>query len=125
MTVHEHPLIAVVGVCASGKSTLAAGLRSAGWNARSVSQEHSYVPAMWQRLTNPDILIFLDCALETTRLRRQNPDFPDWLHTAERDRLRHARGHADLYILTDALTPAEILARALALLDPSATPPLA
>ena len=113
----ERPLIAVVGVCASGKSTLTAGLRSAGWNARPVSQEHSYVADMWQRLTNPDILIFLDCALETTRGRRQNPDFPDWLYAAERERLRHARAHADLTILTDALTPAEVLAQAIAFLE--------
>lgn len=117
----RKPLIAVVGVCASGKSTLTAGLRGAGWNARPVSQEHSYVPDMWQRLTKPDILIFLDCALETTRRRRQNPDFPDWLYMAERDRLRHARAHADLYILADSLTPAEVLAQAIAFLEARAS----
>jgi hypothetical protein len=109
----RKPLIAVVGVCASGKSTLAAGLRAAGWNARPVSQEHSYVPAMWQRITNPDILIFLHCSLETTRERRRNPDFPDWLHAAEIERLGHARAHASLRIVTDELSPAQVLALAL------------
>jgi len=113
----------VVGVCASGKSTLTAGLRGAGWNARPVSQEHSYVPDMWQRLTKPDILIFLDCALETIRRRRQTPDFPDWLDAAERERLRHARGHADLHVLTDALTPAEVLTQALVFLNARAAKP--
>lgn len=113
MTAPDRPLIAVVGVCASGKSTLAAGLRALGWNARQVLQEHSYVPYMWQRITNPDILIYLDCTLDTTRLRRKNPDFPDWMHANERHRLRHARAHCDLYIATDDLTPEEILARAL------------
>ncbi len=109
MSVSERPLIAVVGVCASGKSTLAAGLREAGWNARQVLQEHSYVPYMWQRITNPDLLICLDCALETTRLRRRDPNFPDWIYDNERHRLRHAREHCDLYIATDELTPREIL----------------
>jgi hypothetical protein len=113
-TVRDRPLIAVVGVCASGKSTLAAGLRAAGWNARQVLQEHSYVPYMWRRITNPDLLIYLDCALETTRARRRDPNFPDWIYANERHRLRHAREHCDLYIATDALTREEILARALA-----------
>ena len=47
------PLIAIVGVCASGKSTLAKALRERGYNARQVLQEHSYVPYMWQRITRP------------------------------------------------------------------------
>lgn len=113
MSVRERPLIAVVGVCASGKSTLAQSLRAAGWNARQVLQEHSYVPYMWQRITNPDILICLDCKLETTRLRRRDPNFPDWIYDAERYRLRHAREHCDLYIPTDDLAPAQILDLAL------------
>jgi hypothetical protein len=113
MSVRDHPLIAVVGVCAAGKSTLAAGLRAAGWNARQVLQEHSYVPYMWRHITNPDILIYLDCALETTRLRRHDPNFPDWIHANERHRLRHAREHCDLYIVTDELTPEQILELAL------------
>jgi deoxyadenosine/deoxycytidine kinase len=68
---------------------------------------------MWRRITNPDILIYLDCSLDTTRLRRKSPDFPDWIHANERHRLRHAREHCDLYIATDDLTPAEVLDRAL------------
>ena len=113
----RRPLIAVVGVCAAGKSTLAAGLRAAGWNARQVLQEHSYVPYMWQRITQPDLLIYLDCALETTRRRRHSPDFPAWIYEAERDRLRHARAHCHLYIATDDLTPETILAQTLAFLE--------
>lgn len=109
----ERPLIAVVGVCAAGKSTLAAGLRAAGWNARQVLQEHSYVPYMWRRITNPDLLIYLDCSIETTRLRRRSPNFEVWIYEAERHRLRHARENCDLYISTDSLTPAEILDLAL------------
>src|SRR5512144_1418394 len=105
MTVRESPLIAVVGVCASGKSTLVAGLRAQGYNVRQVLQEHSYVPYMWQRITAPDLLIYLDAQLETIRARRRDPEFPVWLFEQELARLAHAREHCDLYISTDEMTP--------------------
>lgn len=108
-----HPLIAIVGPCAAGKTTLAKGLRARGFNARPILQEHSFVPAMWQRITRPDILIYLAADLETIRWRRHDPDFPPWLLAQELDRLRHALAHADLIIATDALTPDEVLAQAI------------
>jgi len=107
------PLIAVVGVCASGKSTLVRGLQARGWNARQVAQEHSYVPDMWQRITQPDLLICLDASLEIIRQRRRDSDMPAWLIEEERHRLRHALEYCDLYIQTDALTPDQVLERAL------------
>jgi deoxyadenosine/deoxycytidine kinase len=100
-------------VCAAGKSTLAAGLRAHGFNARQVLQEHSYVPTMWRRITNPDLLIYLDCSIETTRARRKDRHFEAWILEEERHRLRHAREHCDLYIPTDGLGPDEVLERAL------------
>ncbi len=106
------PLIAIVGVCAAGKSTLAAGLRARGHNARGILQEHSYVPTMWQRITRPDVLIYLDASLDTVRRRRHDPGFPADLYEQELVRLRHARANCHLYIHTDALTPAEVLAAA-------------
>jgi thymidylate kinase len=106
-------LIAVVGVCASGKSTLVRGLQARGWNARHVVQEHSYVPDMWQRVTQPDLLIYLDANLEVIRQRRRDPEMPDWFIEAERHRLRHALEHCDLYVKTDTLTPDQVLERAL------------
>src|SRR4051794_16055791 len=54
--------IVVVGVCSSGKSTLVHTLQEKGIQAHAVSQEHSYVPHLWQR-TNPDVLIYLDASL--------------------------------------------------------------
>lgn len=108
------PLIAVVGVCAAGKTTLARALREHGYNARPVLQEHSYVPTMWQRVTKPDILIYLVADLETVRIRRHDPYFPAWLLEQELERLRHARAHADIVIDTSPLTPGEVLAQALA-----------
>jgi len=111
------PLIAVVGVCAAGKTTLARALRELGYNARPVLQEHSYVPNMWQRITRPDILIYLAADLETVRRRRRDPYFPTWLFEQELARLSHARAHADIYIDTSDLTPGEVLFRALAGLE--------
>jgi deoxyadenosine/deoxycytidine kinase len=108
------PLIAVVGVCGAGKTTLVASLRGVGWNVRQELQEHSYVPYMWQRLSNPDVLIYLDATLETIRRRRRDPDFPPWLLEQEIKRLRHARQYCDYYLDTDPLTPEEVLESVLA-----------
>jgi len=112
----QRPLIAVVGPCASGKSLLVRNLRERGYNAREVVQEHSYVPTMWQRITQPDLLIYLDVTWEVARQRRPTDAPKDWWNTLAH-RLRHARQHAGLYINTDELAPQEILDRALAFLS--------
>ena len=102
------PSIAVVGPCASGKSTLAEALRARGYDARQIVQEHSYVPDMWQQITSPDVLIYLDASFETSTRRKslawQRADYEE-----EVRRLTHAREHCDLYLATDALSPAEVL----------------
>jgi nicotinamide riboside kinase len=111
----ERPLIAVVGPCASGKSLLVRALREREYNAREVVQEHSHVPTMWQRITQPDLLVYLDVSWKVARQRRSMDVKADWwIELAHR--LRHARQHADLYIHTDELTPQEILDRALVFL---------
>jgi thymidylate kinase len=112
----KRPLIAIVGPCASGKSTLVQALQERGYNAREVVQEHSYVPTMWQRITQPDLLVYLDVSWETARQRRPTGAGSGWWDELAR-RLRHARQHADIYILTDELSPQEVLDRTLALLE--------
>jgi ribose 1,5-bisphosphokinase PhnN len=107
----ERPLIAVVGPCTAGKSTLVRALRERGYNAREVVQEHSHVPAMWQVFTQPDILIYLDVSWEVARQRRHTDARERWWNELAR-RLRHAREHADLYILTDQLTPQQVFDQA-------------
>ena len=109
----DRPLVAVVGVCASGKTTLVNGLVVQGYNARRVLQEHSYVPDMWFRLSHPDILIFLDATLETVRARRADPEWPAWLLNEQILRLSHARCYCDLYLQTDSLSRDEVLETAL------------
>jgi deoxyadenosine/deoxycytidine kinase len=109
--------ISVVGPCASGKSTLVQALRAAGYEARQPAQEHSYVRDMWQRLTRPDILIYLDVDYETTLARRpRNAGSPQRLQEQHR-RLAHARQHCDLYLDTSHLTPDQVQAQVFSFLQ--------
>jgi cytidylate kinase len=96
------PLIGIVGPCGAGKSTLAEGLQRNGWRARAIVQEHSYVKDMWQRLTKPDILIFLQASCSTGAQRRHlNWTESEW--EEQQRRLEHARAHADFHLETDSL----------------------
>ncbi len=95
--------IGVVGVCGSGKTSLVWRLRRAGYDAAEIAQEHSYVPDMWQRIHPPDVLIFLDAEYETVMRRRPNPLLTPRLYGEMRQRVQHAREHADLVIVTDTL----------------------
>ena len=105
-------LIGVVGPCGSGKTTLIAGLEREGFRCRHIAQEHSYVPYMWKRITNPDLLIYLNSSFEASTQRRKlnwnEADYQEQL-----DRLDHAHQHANLIIETDDLSPPEVLERAL------------
>jgi len=109
--------IAVVGACASGKSTLVSSLLSEDYEARHVAQDHSFVPDMWQRISQPDILIFLDVDYETIKARRPKTTLrPTDLVEQER-RLSHARDSCDLLIDTNPLTTGEVLRLALSYLE--------
>src|SRR5690349_23065726 len=107
MSAHSPLRVALVGPCTSGKSTLAAALNAAGYEARHPAQEHSYVPNMWQVLVKPDVLIYLDVTIDHARQRRNITWGADRL-TQQAERLAHARQHADLYILTDDLSGDEV-----------------
>jgi len=101
-------VIGIVGPCGSGKTTLVKILNVLGINARHIAQEHSYVGAMWQKITNPEFLIFLDASYpETVRRRKLTWTMDEYLE--QHRRLAHARQHADLYIFTDPLNPEEVL----------------
>ena len=93
--------IAIVGVCASGKTTLVAGLREAGYDAYNVAQEHSCVHNFWAK-KNPDIVVMIDATLPAIHKRRLVYWGEDRLVTQHK-RLADAKAHADLYIQTDEL----------------------
>jgi uridine kinase len=103
----RKPLIGVVGPCASGKSTLVNRLSKSGIKARHIAQEHSYVPAMWEIITQPDILIYLHVTYLTT-IKRSNLDWTISEFNEQLHRLRHANEHADLHINTDDMSPESI-----------------
>jgi len=108
-------LIGVVGPCAAGKSTLIQGLKELGISARHIAQEHSMVPDMWNRLTNPDVLIFLDVSYPVT-IERKQMDWTEAEYNEQRLRLKHALQSANLYIQTDLLTIAEVRNQVLSLI---------
>ncbi len=104
----DLPLIGIVGVCASGKSTLITNLSRLGYSCRHIAQEHSYVPDMWQRLTDPDVLIYLETSYANTILRRKLNWSPAE-YQEQLNRLIHAKSHADIFINTDDMNPQEVL----------------
>ncbi len=110
-------LIGVVGPCSSGKSTLARALRARGYRVKEIRQEHSAMPSMWQRLTNPDVLIYLDVAMDVAARREGLSKPSSWWREEREVRLAHARRHCDLYVDTSDLSPEEVLARVLAFLE--------
>ncbi len=108
-------VIGVVGPCSSGKSTLVAGLVKHGIYARNIAQEHSFVKDMWRRLTNPDILIFLDVSYSIAQERRKL-NWNTEEYKEQKHRLRDARQHANFYLDTNELSPEEVLGTVLTVL---------
>lgn len=115
MTASDTRLIGVVGPCAAGKSTLVDGLVQHGYRAQPIAQEHSYVPDMWQRLTRPDVLVFLDASYPVT-CHRRDLRWNESDYAEQQRRLKHARQNAQIVIDTSELTIAEVLERSLAYL---------
>ncbi len=119
--IEEDPLVGVVGPCGAGKSTLVTALRNRRIRAHEVVQEHSYVPAMWQLITRPDLLIYLGVSRQEAQ-RRKGREMPVAYWRKLTDRLAHARAHADLVVETDPLTPEAVLAQVLSFLEHSTYP---
>ncbi len=90
--------IAVVGPCASGKTTLVDALVARGYSAYAVGQEHSIIRDLWKR-RDPDLLIALDLDLEVVRQRR-SPTWPAEIYAVQHERLQPAFEAADLFIDT-------------------------
>src|SRR6185295_9384259 len=106
------PLIGIVGPCGSGKSTLLDGLEKHGYSCRHIAQEHSYVQDMWQIITQPQLLIYLNASFPVSTARAKL-DWQEKDYDEELRRLAHAREHANLLLETDDLTPEQVLQKAL------------
>lgn len=104
--------IVIVGPCGAGKTTLAQNLTACGYDAHDCAQEHSHVQTMWQRISHPDLLLFLDASLATIRARLDVDWEQAYLDEMSR-RLTDARAHADLVLNTDPLSREQVLARVL------------
>ena len=108
----KRPLVGIVGPCGSGKSALTEGLEKNGYTCRHIAQEHSYVPDMWQLMTKPDVLIYLEASFQVstdrTNLNWQEKDYIEQLR-----RLSHARAHANIIIDTENMTIEDVLQTAL------------
>lgn len=106
----------MVGPCAAGKSTLIKllqqthGAETDRLDLRHIAQEHSYVPTMWEKISHPDWLLFLDASYQATVERRQL----NWTveeYQEQQRRLAHAREHAHFYLMTDGLSPEQVADR--------------
>jgi ABC-type cobalamin/Fe3+-siderophores transport system ATPase subunit len=117
LTDSDEALIAVVGPCGAGKSTLVDGLINQGFRARQIAQEHSYVPRMWQLLTQPEVLIYVDAGFAScTERKKLNWSRSDYERQIER--LAHARQHCDIYLNSDGIDAQQALKHVLEALMP-------
>lgn len=98
--------IAIVGVCSSGKTTLVAGLKAAGYDAYNVAQEHSCVHNFWA-YHKPDVLVMIDATMSAIHKRRKVYWGGERL-VEQHKRLADAKAHADLYLQTDCFSADEV-----------------
>lgn len=116
--------IGIVGPCTAGKSTLIKQLEGQ-YNVvlRHIAQEHSYVQNMWQRITQPNWLVFLDVTYPVT-MQRKNLNWTQKEYQEQQRRLKHAREHADFYLLTDDFTPEQVAERVAAFIQEKGIQPI-
>ena len=107
---HKPLRVVVTGVCGSGKTVLAGGLKAMGYDAHAVAQEHSLVPELFLH-ARPDLVIYLEASDATVAERKQTGWEPHQL-AEQRRRLRLARERADIHLNTDGLEPSVLLERA-------------
>ena len=86
---------------------MVAALQRREIRAREIAQEHSYVADMWQRITAPDLLVYLDVSREVAE-KRQGNTLRIAMWKEMNARLAHARFHANVLIHTDSLTPKQV-----------------
>jgi len=113
----EPQLIGIVGPCSAGKSALARALRARGYTVKEIMQEHCAAPQMWQRITNPDVLVYLDVRLDVAAQREGLSAPSSWWLDEREVRLAHARQHCDVYVDTSDLTSEQVATQVLGRLE--------
>jgi len=113
---HAPLRVGVIGVCGSGKSTLVAGLKALGYEARQIDQEHSYVPDLWCRFSRPYVLVYLE-ASDATVEARIGPLIHSSILPAQRQRLAQARSRAHVRVDTDGKSASEVLREVVAAIE--------
>lgn len=98
----------LVGVCASGKTTIRRRLRERGITAKAIAQEHSRVADLYKR--NGQFVVVLVASWQTVH-RRRDLSWDRQFYLTEWRRLTAARNDAVLVIHTDLLTPDEVADR--------------
>lgn len=63
---------------------------------------------MWKKITNPDMLVYLDVSYPVT-IQRRRLNWTEAEYLEQLRRLSDARQHADLFVQTDSLNPEEVL----------------
>lgn len=74
------------------------------------------MPDMWRRITNPDILIYLEVSYETT-LARKNLNWTQAEYQTQLERLRDARKNTDILIDTNHYSAVEMVEFAMNQID--------
>lgn len=101
--------VAIVGVSAAGKSTLAESLRERGYDAHCLPQEHSSVRDLARELGYGHVVVLL-ASIEAVR-RRRRVGYGTERVEIERGRLKSAMARAVVCVDTDRLTPQEVADR--------------
>ena len=115
----QDMLIAVVGNCAAGKTTLVNNLQQRGYRAINVPQEHSDIRRLW-RFKEPDLLVLLSCTHATAKQRRPTFAWSEKQLAVQWQRLAPAREECALYIATDELSREDVVNAVVELIETKA-----